>query len=192
MTFRPHLEVVIASTRPGRVGEAIGQWFLERARADGRYRVGVSDLAELALPFMDEPNPPRLRQYVHEHTRRWSATVERADGFVFVVPEYNHGFCASIKNALDYLHEEWAFKPVGFVSYGGVSAGMRGVQMLKPVLTALRMIPLNDQVAVANFAQYLREDAFQPAEIAELASTALLDDMRRTLDTLGRLGTRVA
>src|SRR6185437_13398474 len=117
----PTLQVIIASTRPGRVGPIVGDWFLALARQHGGFDVQVSDLAELALPLMDEPHHPRLKQYQHEHTRNWSARVDAADAFVFVMPEYNYTFTAPLKNAIDYLHTEWAYKPVGFVSYGGIS-----------------------------------------------------------------------
>jgi NAD(P)H-dependent FMN reductase len=127
----PKLHVILASTRPGRAGEPIADWFVERAAAHGAFDVELVDLAEVALPFMDEPNHPRLRRYTHEHTKAWSARVDSADAFVFVTPEYNYGLTAPLKNAIDYLHFEWQHKPVGFVSYGGVAAGTRAVQMLK-------------------------------------------------------------
>ena len=180
------LQVVIASTRPGRAGEPIGRWFAGQCRRDERFSVGVTDLAELALPLMDEPNLPRMRQYIHEHTRAWSRTVDAADCFVFVMPEYNHGFCAGLKNAIDYLHQEWARKPVGFVSYGGVSGGMRAVQLLKPVLTCLRMLPVTDQVALANYAQYMRDGRFEPSADAGLACRTMLDELYRTMATMRR------
>jgi NAD(P)H-dependent FMN reductase len=180
------LQVVIASTRPGRAGEPIGRWFASQCRRDERFSVGVTDLAELALPLMDEPNLPRMRQYIHEHTRAWSQTVDAADCFVFVMPEYNHGFCAGLKNAIDYLHQEWARKPVGFVSYGGVSGGMRAVQLLKPVLTCLRMLPVTDQVALANYAQYMHDGRFEPSADAGLACRTMLDELYRTAAVLRR------
>ena len=91
---------------------------------------------------MDEPNHPRLRQYTKQHTKDWSAKVEAADAFVFVMPEYNYGFNAPLKNVIDYLNQEWAYKPVGFVSYGGVASGTRAVQMIKQVVTTLKMTTL--------------------------------------------------
>ena len=84
---------------------------------------------------MDEPKHPRLREYEHQHTKDWSARVEAADAFVFVHPEYNYGITAPLKNALDYLSQEWNYKPLGLVSYGGVSAGTRAAQMIKQVAT---------------------------------------------------------
>jgi len=171
------LQVIIASTRPGRAGEPIGQWFASQCRRDGRFTVAVTDLAELALPMLDEPHHPRTRQYIHEHTLSWSRTVGAADCFAFVMPEYNHGFSAPLKNAIDYLHEEWARKAAGLVSYGGLSGGTRAAQMLKPVLTCLRMIPVTDQVALANYAQHLRDGRFEPGAGAELACRAMLDEL---------------
>jgi len=97
------LEVVIASTRPGRIGWPVGTWFLERARAHGGFDVSLIDLKELALPMLDEPKHPRLGQYEHEHTKRWSASVAAADAFVFVTPEYNHGMSGVLKNTIDWL-----------------------------------------------------------------------------------------
>ncbi len=73
----PRLLVVVASTRPGRAGGAIGTWFTDIARAHSGFEVDVADLAELDLPFHDEPAHPRLGQYEHEHTKRWSAQVDR-------------------------------------------------------------------------------------------------------------------
>lgn len=143
----------------------------------------VTDLAELALPMMDEPNLPKMRQYVHQHTRSWSRTVDAADCFVFVMPEYNHGFCAALKNAIDYLHEEWARKPVGFVSYGGQSGGMRAVQLLKPVLSCLRMLPATDHVALAYYARYIHDGRFQPGADAERACRTIAGCEARTRPT---------
>ena len=125
---RPVLQVIIGSVRPGRIGEPFARWFVPIAEKHGAFEVELIDLAEVGLPFMDEPHHPRLRKYQHEHTKRWSATISRADAFVFVTPEYNYGYSAALKNAIDYLHHEWADKAVGFLSYGGVAAGTRAVQ----------------------------------------------------------------
>jgi len=98
----PRLTIVIASTRPGRAGRPIAEWFADRARTHGAFDVHVADLAEIALPLLDEPHHPRLRRYEHQHTKDWSATVEASDAFVFVTAEYNHGYPAALKNAVDY------------------------------------------------------------------------------------------
>jgi NAD(P)H-dependent FMN reductase len=133
----PLLQIVIASTRPGRVGLPVARWIEKAALDHGGFDVELVDLAEVGLPMFDEPVHPRMKKYTHDHTKAWSATVDRADAFVFVMPEYNHSFNGALKNAIDYLFHEWHHKPVGTVSYGGVGAGIRAVQQLKPVLAAL-------------------------------------------------------
>ncbi|MBX6384891.1 MAG: NAD(P)H-dependent oxidoreductase [Microbispora sp.] len=177
---RPVLQIVIASTRPGRVGLPVAEWFRDRAEAHDAFDVEVVDLAEVNLPFMNEPHHPRLRQYVHQHTKEWSATVERGDAFVFVTPEYNYGFNAVLKNALDYLHHEWQYKPVGFVSYGGVSAGTRAVQMLKQVVTTLKMVPLFEAVSIPFVNQFLDEEGrLRPNDVMNTAADAMLGELER-------------
>ena len=106
----PVLQVIVASTRPGRKGIAVAEWVQQVARLHGCFDVELVDLAEINLPVFDEPHHPRLQQYTKPHTKQWSETVERADAFVFVFPEYNHSFPASLKNALDFLSVEWADK----------------------------------------------------------------------------------
>jgi NAD(P)H-dependent FMN reductase len=180
VTAMSTLAVIIGSTRPGRAGLPIGQWFADRATADGRFSVEVTDLAELELPLLDEPNHPRLRQYTHGHTKEWSERIDRADAVVIVTPEYNHGYPASVKNALDYLHQEWANKPIGFVSYGGVSGGTRAVQQLKQVVAGLRMVPVVEAVAIPFHSQLLDEDgALQSSEPLEQAADAMLAELSR-------------
>jgi NAD(P)H-dependent FMN reductase len=176
----PRLTIVIASTRPGRAALPIGDWFSARARAHGAFDVSVVDLAELGLPLLDEPHHPRQRQYLHDHTKQWSATVEAADAFVFVTPEYNGGYPAALKNAIDYLHHEWLYKPVGFVSYGGVAAGTRAVQQLKQVVTILRMYAVVETVAVPFFRQFIDDEGrVQANDVMEQAAVAMLDELAR-------------
>lgn len=174
-----NLQVIIASTRPGRQGPAIGAWFLDQARAHGQFAVELVDLAAVGLPLFDEAAHPRLRKYEHEHTKAWSTTVDRADAFVVVTPEYNYGTPPSLVNALDYLVHEWAYKPLGFVSYGGVSAGTRSVQMTKQIVTTLKMMPLPEAVAIPFFAQYLDKTtgAFDPGETQAKAGQVMLDEL---------------
>jgi NAD(P)H-dependent FMN reductase len=177
--------IVIASTRPGRGGWPVAQWFIARAREHGAFDLGVVDLAEFRLPLLDEPNHPRLRQYTKRHTREWSEQVDAADAFAFVTPEYNHGYPASLKNAIDYLHHEWRYKPVGFVSYGGVAAGTRSVEQLQQVVTAVRMTPVIDQVNVPFYQQFIDDDgAVRANEVMEQAAGALLDQLLRLEATL--------
>jgi NAD(P)H-dependent FMN reductase len=182
------LMVVIASTRPGRVGLPVGRWFEARARAHGEFEIELVDLLELDLPLMNEPNHPRLRSYTERHTKEWSAKVDAADAFVFVMPEYNYGFTAPLKNAIDYLHQEWLYKPVGFVSYGGVAAGTRAVQMLKQVITTLKMTPLFEAVSIPFVAQFIDDEGELHAnEMMEQAAEAMLDELVRVAAALAPL-----
>jgi NAD(P)H-dependent FMN reductase len=177
----PNLAIIIGSTRPGRAGAAIAQWFAARAKDHGGFDVTVADLAEIDLPLLNEPNHPRLRQYTQQHTKDWSAIIDAADAFVIVTPEYNYGYPAALKNAIDYLHHEWQHKPVGFVSYGGVAAGTRAVQQLKQVVTTLRMLPVFDSVSIPFHTQFLDSDGvLQPNEVMEKAADAMLDELVRT------------
>jgi NAD(P)H-dependent FMN reductase len=112
----PRLSLIIASTRPRRIGHQIAQWVLDAVPAD--FAVTVHDLREIGLPFLDEPGQPADGNYAHEHTRRWSAAMQATDALVLVMPEYNRGYNASLKNAIDYLYAEWEGMPVGCVGYG--------------------------------------------------------------------------
>lgn len=184
----PKLLIILVSTRPGRVGRPVCDWFESRARRHGRFDVEVADLAAIDLPMMDEPNHPRLRQYTHQHTKDWSAKVDGADAFAFVMPEYNSGITAPLKNALDYLNDEWRYKPVGFVSYGGVSAGLRAVQMAKQVVTTLRMTPVVDAVSIPFVAQFIDDEGeIQANEVMETAATAILDELHKVNGALQSL-----
>jgi NAD(P)H-dependent FMN reductase len=175
----PILTVIVGSIRPGRAGQPIAEWFVDRARSHGGFDVEVADLAEIRLPLMEEPNHPRLRQYLHPHTHEWSARIDRADAVVFVTPEYNYGYPATIKNAIDYLSHEWKDKPAGFVSYGGIAAGTRAVQQLKQVITTLKMVPVFESVNIPFHAQFIRDGQFHANDVLEQAATAMLDELLR-------------
>lgn len=175
----PTLSVVTCSTRPGRAGLPIAEWFASVAKTHGGFDVREVDLAKVDLPLLDEPHHPRLRQYVNQLTWDWSATVLESDAFVLVTPEYNYGYPATIKNALDHLSQEWAYAPVGFVSYGGISAGTRAVQQLKQVVTTLRMVPVFESVNIAFHTQFLTDGEFNPAAGTSEAANAMLTELAR-------------
>lgn len=180
--------MIVASTRPGRIGRigrAFGDWMVDYARANSDYEVSMADLAEIDLPLMDEPNHPRMQQYTHEHTKKWSKMVADADAFIIVMPEYNYSFNAGLKNALDHLFVEWNDKPVGFLSYGGVSGGTRAVQQLKPVISILGMVTPAPAIAVPFAPQYIGDDGTVnlPEEIAG-AGKPILAEMKRLGDLL--------
>lgn len=185
---RPVLQVVVGSTRPGRRGIAVATWFAEFARQHTGFDVEILDLAAFDLPVFDEPNHPRMQKYTQQHTKDWSAAVSRADAFVFVTPEYNHSFPGSLKNALDYLSVEWADKAAGIVSYGGVSAGLRAATALKPVLAALRMVPVVEAVSIPFFAQFLDDDdEFAANAELEAGAKSMLDELLRLTGALKQL-----
>ena len=184
----PRLLIIIASTRPGRIGLPVANWFVEQASAHGGFELEVVDLAELGLPLLDEPSHPRLRRYTQDHTRAWSATVDAADAVVMVTSEYNYGYPAALKNAIDFLHHEWRYKPVGFVSYGGVAAGTRAVQQLKQVVTALAMMPTQASVNIPFVQQFRGEDGtITGNEVMLEAVPAMLDELLRFQEALAPL-----
>ncbi|WP_042414883.1 NADPH-dependent FMN reductase [Streptacidiphilus anmyonensis] len=183
------LGIITASTRPGRVGPAVGRWVESEALRHGGFaEVAAIDLRDTALPFLDEPHHPRLRNYLHPHTRRWSDTVDALDAFVFVMPEYNHGFNADLKNAIDYLFHEWRYKPVGLVSYGGLAGGTRAAQMIKQVVAAVGMTVVPDAVALP-FVGGLVDAAGQlePAQAAADSLRAVFDELRQLDGALSAL-----
>jgi NAD(P)H-dependent FMN reductase len=187
------LHVIICSTRPTRVGPAVAQWFHDEAVAHGRFDVELVDLADFRLPVFDEPEHPRLRRYQHAHTKAWSAKVEEADAFVFVTPEYNFGPPPSLINALNYLVVEWQYKPASFVSYGGVSGGLRAVQVEKQLLTTYKVMPIPEAIAIPMVAQYLDDNrVFNASDITRNAVKPMLDELARWTDALKPLRLPVA
>lgn len=175
----PRLTIIVASTRPRRVGRQIADWFAAHARGHGGFDVHIADLAEVDLPLLDEPYEPAERRYQHRHTRDWSATIDTADGFVFVMPEYNNGFTAPLKNAIDYLAHEWRYKPVGFVGYGMSSSGLRAVGMIKQVVTNFPMVPVAETVSISLRDSLDDTGRFQPTDRMAAVATAMLDQLER-------------
>ena len=180
----PNLHTIITSTRPVRLGEPVGAWFHEVATRHGKFATRLIDLKAVNLPFLDEPEHPRFEKYQHAHTKAWSATIDAADAFVFVMPEYNHGLIAPFKNAIDFLVREWGYKPVGFVSYGGIAGGTRAVQMAKPILSGLKMVPLPESVNIPFVAKQVVDGSFQPQPANEKAAVAMLDELARWTEAL--------
>jgi NAD(P)H-dependent FMN reductase len=176
---RPRLLLVTASTRPSRKGPLVAAWVERVARAHGGFEVDPVDLAEVGLPLLDEPHHPRLRRYVHPHTLAWSERVDAADAVVLVFPEYNHSFSGALKNAIDFLHQEWGGKAVGLVSYGGASSGLRAAAALKQVLTSVRMVPVVEAVSVPFFEQFVQDGEFVPNEVLTTSAGAMLDEVAR-------------
>ena len=182
------LHVIIASTRRERRGPAIARWFLEQASHHGRFDVELVDLKTVDLPLLDESKDPRLRQYENPSTQAWSRSVDAADAFVFVTPEYNHGPPPALVNALDHVYTEWHYKPAGFVSYGGVSGGTRSAELAKQILTTLRVMPVPDAVAIPFVSQLIDEaGGFRGDARLERSVTTMLDELLRWAQALRSL-----
>lgn len=180
----PRLMIVVGSVRPGRIGLPIARWVEAQAEAHSGFEIDFADLGELALPFMDEPNHPRFRQYTKQHTRDWSARVDAADAFILVSPEYNHSFSPALKNAVDYLSQEWWRKPVGVVSYGGVSGGSRGVTALEPVLVGVGLVRAGAEVEMPFAARQITEGVFAPDEKNSAVMTKQLVELAQLAEVL--------
>src|SRR4030095_1626474 len=141
------------STRPGRKADAVARWVHELARKRGDAEYELMDVADYALPLLDEPVPPSLDKYGMEHTKRWAAAIDRFDAFVFVTPEYNHSTSAALKNALDYLYKEWNNKAAGFVSYGA-AGGARAAEHLRLIMAELQVATVRAQVPLSLFTDF--------------------------------------
>jgi NAD(P)H-dependent FMN reductase len=172
------LHIIIGSVRPVRAGLTVGNWIDSVARQDERFEVTLVDLAEVNLPFLDEPEMPHLGKYTHEHTKAWSSLIDRADAFVFVMPEYNAGVSPALKNALDFLSAEWKHKAVGLVSYGGISGGQRGAQVLKPTLLQLNLMPVPAAVPIPFVSGMINDNGdFEPSEQIVSGAGRMLDSV---------------
>jgi NAD(P)H-dependent FMN reductase len=180
----PKLHVIIASTRPGRAGLPVAQWFFAQAQKHAKFELELVDLKEVNLPLLDEPQHPRLQQYTHAHTKAWAASVKAADAFVFVTPEYNFSAPPALLNALDYCYLEWNYKPAAFVSYGGISGGLRSVQMIKQIATTLKLVPLVEAVTIPFYSNHMKDGVFHGTDVMEKSCTTMLDELLRWSEAL--------
>jgi NAD(P)H-dependent FMN reductase len=139
------IAVVVGSTRPTRICHGIAAWIRDVAQEGSTLSYELLDLAEVGLPLLDEPLKAALHDYQHEHTRAWSRTVSQYSGFVFVFPQYNWGYPAPLKNALDYLYDEWNGKPATFATYG-TRGGSKAAAQFMEVLRGLHMRILDDHL----------------------------------------------
>lgn len=173
----PLIQVILGSTRQGRAGEQVARWFVELAEQRDDIRIELVDLAQYPLPFFDSPMSPKRGLADDPRIQAWAETIARADGYVIVTPEYNYGYPAVLKNALDHLYSQWNDKPVGFVGYGGVSGGMRAVQQLRQVVVELGLVQMHAQVIVHRVGAAFN-DAGQPNDpIVTTSATGMLDEI---------------
>ncbi len=133
--------VIIGSVRDVRVGNSIAKWAVGQMPKSTDVEYEIIDLKEWNLPLLNEPNLPAMGDYKNEITKKWSAKISEFDGYIFVTAEYNHGYTAALKNAIDTIYAEWAKKPVAFVGYGALG-GARAIEQLVQVTAQLNMVPL--------------------------------------------------
>jgi len=168
--------IIIGSTRPGRKGEAVAKWVYEIAQRRSDAAFEVVDIKDFDLPLLDEPMSPMTGQYTQQHTRTWSAKIASFDAYVFVTPEYNHATSGALKNAIDFLYNEWVNKAAGFVGYGGAS-GTRAVENLRLVMGELQVADVRSQVGLSLFTDFENFSVFKPAPQQEKSVNAMLDQL---------------
>lgn len=183
-----NVAIITGSTRPGRKGEAVASWVHDLAVKRGDARFEVVDLADFALPHLDEPMPAITGQYTQPHTHAWAAKIASFDAFVFVTPEYNHSAPGPLKNAIDFLYEEWTNKAVGFVGYGS-AGGARAIEQLRLVMSCLQVAHVSAQVELSLFSDFEDYTVFRPAGRHEETLTTLLDQLVAWGAALKRLRT---
>ncbi|MEU3627008.1 NADPH-dependent FMN reductase [Amycolatopsis coloradensis] len=153
-----NLAVVIGSVREGRFAPVVANWFLDRAKQREDVNLSVIDLAE---------SPDGL-----------SSGVAAADAVVVIVPEYNHSYPGPFKTALDNTGSEWHGKPVAFVSYGGISGGLRAVEHLRPVFAELHAMTIRETVSFPYAWNNFGSDGEHlDADGADLAATTQLNQL---------------
>ena len=174
------LKIINSTVRPSRKGPSVVKWVLEQTKKHSEFQVEFLDLAEINLPLMDEPNHPSKKKYVHEHTKNWSKLIDEADAFIFVTAEYDFNYPAPLRNALEFLYQEWGYKPAAIVSYGGVSAGTRAMNALKGDLASFRMVPLMDMVNFPFFEKNFNDNGdFEAPELSEKAAFNMMRQLVR-------------
>lgn len=169
MTDPVRTVLIVSSTRQGRLGPTIAEWVMGEARQREDLDVEVVDLAEAMLPatLTDEPD---------ESVQRFAATIDAADAFVIVVPEYNQGYPASLKQAIDWLYAEWAAKPVALVTYGGISGGLRAGAQLRQVFAEVHAVVVRDTVSFHDaHLGFAADGAPKDLEAVRQATTVLFD-----------------
>lgn len=173
-----HIKVIVGSVRPNRFGIQPAQWIMDLAKSHPEATFSLVDLAEINLPLLDEPQPPAAGNYAQEHTKEWSKIISEADGFIFVTPEYNHGVPASLKNAFDFLADEWRYKPVAFISYGAEAGGVRAVEHFRSSVAWLDMYDIKAFVTIPNYWGQLDESGkWQPSDQQNEAGQRVIKDI---------------
>jgi NAD(P)H-dependent FMN reductase len=170
------IAIILGSTRPGRNGEAVARWVNEIAQKRSDAEFELVDIADFNLPLLDEPVPASMGQYTKPHTIAWSKKIGSFDGFVFVTPEYNHATSGALKNAIDFLFNEWKDKAAGFVGYGG-NGGARAIENLRLIVGELQIADVRAQVGLSLITDFESYSIFKPGPHQEPAVNVMLDQV---------------
>ncbi len=177
MSEKLKIAVIVGSVREVRVSLPVARWVCASARGVDGLDAELVDLAEWALPMFALARSPAMGDYKDPLQIRWAAKIGEADGYILVSPEYNHGPSAVLKNALDYLYEEWNRKPVAFVSFGNVG-GARAIEQLREVTVELRMAPLGEAVHLFAVRDKLKDGKFEADDKAKKQLTELFESLK--------------
>ena len=176
------IQIIMGSTRQGRFVEQPAQWIFKKLKQQEGVEVELIDLRDWPLPFYDEPVSPSMmtmmkKDYVNDLAKKWAKKIGEADGYIMVVPEYNHGYPAVLKNAIDYVYTEWNNKPIAFMSYGGSAGGTRAVQQLRQVAIELQMVPIRNGVHVPMYWEHVDEKGIINLEAYDKNAEALFEQL---------------
>lgn len=176
-----NIKLILSTTRPGKASEKVGNWALkELQRIDQENNYEIIDLSKIDLPFFDEVSSPMNGVYEHDHTKAWSKTISDSDGFIVVLAEYNGGYPAPIKNAIDYLYNEWVGKPITFIAYGS-SGGRSSTKQLSEIVSRMKMNVLNETVHISKVWAAFNEDGSVVNELVEGSLTEVVKQMNEVI-----------
>ncbi len=183
------IKVIVGSTRQNRFSEKPAQWIYEEAQKLKGVEAELLDLRDYSMPFFDSAMSPSMAQgkYENEVVKKWAAKINDGDAFIIVSPEYNHGYPAVLKNAMDVIYPEWNRKPVGFVAYGG-AMGARSVEQLRQVAIELQMAPIRNAIHIPNdifFSAMMGKGPSDPKEMFEpMRKSSMGDPVERFFNDL--------
>ena len=176
-----NIAIITGSTRPGRNSLAVSNWILSIASNYGGASYELVDIADFNLPLLDEPLSASAsarmgKDYSKPHTKKWSEAISKFDGYLFIVPEYNFGISAALKNALDFLYVEWNNKAAGFVSYG-TNGGVRATAQLRQVLAELKIATITPEVNFSLHSDFEHFTDFKPSDNHRPHVEAMVDQL---------------
>ncbi|UXM96275.1 NAD(P)H-dependent oxidoreductase [Bartonella sp. HY329] len=159
--MKPHIQIIIGSVRKGRIGPHIANWINKEIATD--FSTEIIDLKDWHLPMDDEPNLPADGIYINDHTKLWSKKISGGDAYIFVFPQYNWGYPAALKNAIDHLYHEWADKPAVIVSYANMGGG-KAANQLREVLQSVHIKVTTSNIEIKlseiDFSQNISDDTY--------------------------------